>query len=157
MVIISIRPELNIDAEIENILEKTAKKTLEIEKSEDCEVSIHLTNDDEIKELNLTYRGVDSPTDVLAFAMREGDDCDINSDILGDVVISIETAERQAKECSHGIRAELSLLIVHGILHLLGYDHAKREEADLMQEKQKKILLSLGYDLSEVKLKLETD
>jgi probable rRNA maturation factor len=115
-----------------------------------------LTNDAEIQKLNATYRDVDAPTDVLAFAMREGTDGDLNSEILGDVVISIQTAERQAEEYGHSVEAELSLLVIHGILHLLGYDHAEKDEAQIMQEKQKEIIYLLGYYLAESKLMLET-
>lgn len=154
MVFIDIRPEINISPNIENVIRESAEKTLIIEKSENCEVSILLTDDDEIHELNRDYRYVDAPTDVLAFAMREGDDGDPNSEILGDVVISIQTAEKQAKEYGHSIEAELALLVVHGTLHLLGYDHAEKDEADLMQEKQREIVYFLGYNLNESKLRL---
>jgi probable rRNA maturation factor len=152
LVIIDIRPE--ISSEIESVARKSAEKTLALEKSENCEVSILLTDDSEIRELNLLYRQVDAPTDVLAFAMREGEDGDANSDILGDVVISIPTADRQAKEYGHSLEAELSLLVAHGILHLLGYDHAEKDEAEIMQEKQKEIVYSLGYEIKESKLVL---
>jgi len=152
LVIIDIRPEIN--PEIESVVRKSAEKTLALEKSENCEVSILLTDDSEIHELNSLYRQVDAPTDVLAFAMREGEDGDANSDILGDVVISIPTAERQAKEYGHSLEAELSLLVAHGVLHLIGYDHAERDEADIMQEKQKEIVYSLGYEIKESKLVL---
>ena len=148
MVIIDIRPEIQPEPKIEDALEKAAERTLAIEKSEDCEVSILLTDDDEIQKLNATYRDVNAPTDVLAFAMREGTDGDLNSEILGDVVISIQTAERQAEEYGHSVEAELSLLVIHGILHLLGYDHAERDDAEIMQEKQKEIVYSLGYEIN---------
>ena len=152
MVIIDIRPE--ISSEIESVARKSAEKTLALEKSENCEISILLTDDSEIRELNSLYRKVDAPTDVLAFAMREGEDGDANSDILGDVVISIPTADHQAKEYGHSLEAELSLLVAHGILHLLGYDHAEKDEAEIMQEKQKEIVYSLGYEIKESKLVL---
>jgi len=155
LVIIDIRPDIR--PEIEEILRKSAEKALAEEGCEKCEVSILLTDDSEIHELNATYRDVDSPTDVLAFAMREGADGDPDDEILGDVVISIDTAKRQAEEYNHSIEAELSLLVVHGILHLLGYDHAEKDEASEMQERQKEIIETLGYKLSESKLKLETD
>ena len=155
MVIIDIRPD--IQPEFEGILRKSAERTLAEERCEECEVSILLTNDIEIHNLNATYRDVDSPTDVLAFAMREGADGDPDDEILGDVVISLDTAKRQAKEYKHSIEAELSLLVVHGILHLVGYDHAEKDEADIMQKKQKEITEALGYKLSDSKLRLETD
>jgi len=155
LVIIDIRPD--IQHEVEEILRKSAERTLIEEGCEECEVSVLLTDDSEIHNLNAAYRDVDSPTDVLAFAMREGDDGDPDDKILGDVVISIDTAERQTKEYKHSIEAELSLLVIHGILHLLGYDHAEGDEADIMQKKQKEIIETLGYKLSDSKLKLETD
>lgn len=90
-----------------------------------ADLTISLVDDTEIRRLNRDYRGKDRPTDVLAFAMREGkrvagDDCE-----LGDVVISIDTAARQAGERDHSVGAEVRALLVHGILHLLGYDHER--------------------------------
>jgi probable rRNA maturation factor len=104
-----------------------------------------LTDDADIRQLNQDYRGIDAPTDVLAFAMREGEDSDINPILLGDLVISLETAARQATTedglsgtCG-SLEAEVALLAVHGVLHLLGYDHQTQEEATTMFEKQKAI------------------
>jgi probable rRNA maturation factor len=89
------------------------------------ELSILLTDDDEIRALNRTYRGEDAATDVLAFAMREGDRLAgaERADLLGDVVISIDTARRQAKRARRSIDAELRSLLAHGLLHLVGIDH----------------------------------
>ena len=119
--------------------------TLKTHGAEACEVSVLLTNDADIRQLNRDYRGIDTPTDVLAFAMREGEDSDINPILLGDLVISLETAARQAttKDGLSGTRGSLetetALLAVHGVLHLLGYDHQTQEEATTMFEKQKAI------------------
>jgi probable rRNA maturation factor len=86
------------------------------------ELSILLTGDDEIHQLNQIYRQRDRPTDVLSFSQREGE-VPGPEDVLGDVVISIETAERQATERGQSLRAEVLELLAHGLLHLLGFDH----------------------------------
>ena len=104
------------------------------------EVSVLLTDDAEIQRLNKQYRGIDSPTDVLAFAMREGIDAEINPHLLGDIVISIQTAQRQAVDVGHSLDMELALLAVHGTLHLLGYDHEIDSEALVMRDKEEMIL-----------------
>jgi probable rRNA maturation factor len=154
MIIINVLTNIEIADGIEKAISKSAEETLKLENIKDCEVSIVLMDDPEIQRLNAIYRKVDAPTDVLAFAMREGEDGDLNVEILGDVVISIPTAERQANEFGHSLEAELSLLVTHGVLHLLGYDHAERDEADVMQEKQKEVVYSLGYEIKESKLVL---
>ncbi len=87
------------------------------------EVSVVFVADDEIRQLNARYRGVDRPTDVLAFALSEGDAADIDAEVLGDVVVSVDAARRQARRRRHSLRAELALLVVHGTLHLVGFDH----------------------------------
>jgi probable rRNA maturation factor len=89
----------------------------------DAELSVVLTDDARIHELNRVYRGKDKPTDVLAFAMREGEFGEVGSELLGDVIVSVETARRQAKERGHDVLAEVTMLLTHGILHLLGWDH----------------------------------
>lgn len=93
------------------------------------EVGLTLAGDEEIHALNRTYRRKDKPTDVLAFAMREGEGGGLHPGILGDVVISVDTAARQAKR---GLEAEVLFLWTHGLCHLLGYDHRNdREEAEM--------------------------
>jgi len=149
MLSINSFPEIEIGEQTEGVVKKAAEKTLSVENSEDCAVSILLTDDSEIHRLNKLYRNVDRPTDVLAFAMREGEDGELNSEILGDVVISLTTAERQADEYEHSLEEELSLLVSHGILHLLGYDHEEKDDMLIMQQKQNEVLHSLGYDLGE--------
>ena len=134
----------------ENIIRKSIEITLETEDedTEYTEVSVLLTDDTEIRELNRVYRDVDSATDVLAFAMREGEGSELNPSILGDVVISIETAQRQAVEVGHSLKSELALLAVHGTLHLLGYDDQEYNDAKIMREKEKTILskqIALGF------------
>ena len=131
--------------------------TLKAHGAEACEVSVLLTDDADIKHLNRDYRGVDAPTDVLAFAMREGEDGNVNPNLLGDLVISLETASRQLttsdpfsatrssletekQETTYtSLEIEVALLAIHGALHLLGYDHQTQEEATVMFEKQNTI------------------
>jgi probable rRNA maturation factor len=91
-----------------------------------------LTGDAEIHALNRDYRHKDKPTDVLAFAMREGEGGALHAAELGDVVISVETARRQAKERKHTLYREIEFLWAHGLCHLLGYDHqTDRQEAEM--------------------------
>jgi len=88
-----------------------------------AELSVLLCDDATIHELNRDYRKKNKPTDVLAFAMREGEDGHMAGDLLGDVIISLETATRQAKERGVVTRDEVMMLLAHGLLHLLGWDH----------------------------------
>jgi probable rRNA maturation factor len=94
--------------------------------------------------LNRTHRGVEGPTDVLAFPLREGPLSHLAPELLGDVVISVDTARQQGHLAGNGLRAELALLLVHGILHLMGYDHADGVERRRMWRKQRAILLACG-------------
>jgi probable rRNA maturation factor len=110
----------------------------------DGELSIALVGDDEIRRLNASYRNVDSPTDVLAFSMREGADLSVHPDLLGDVVISLDTAARQAERRGVALATEVRVLLVHGILHLLGYDHERSPaEARRMFRQQRRLLARL--------------
>ena len=139
--ITNVSSNTTFDAEI---VHKAVLVTLKTHNLEDYEVSVLLTDDSRITELNLEYRGIDAPTDVLAFAMREDEDSNLmNPNILGDIVISLETAERQAENETHSLEEEVAFLTVHGVLHLLGYDHQTQEEATVMFEKQKNILENL--------------
>ena len=106
------------------------------------ELSVALVHDDEMHRLNRDYRGKDRTTDVLAFALREGEATSTQEPgLLGDVVISVPTAERQAQERGHATERELAELLLHGILHLLGYDHERSPaEARRMFRKQRALL-----------------
>jgi probable rRNA maturation factor len=146
MINIDNLPGINVGEHIENVIKKAAEKVLSMEKSEGCELSIFLTDDEDIQRLNNTYRSVNKPTDVLAFAMREGAENYLNNELLGDVVVSIPRAEYQSSAYGHSLELEIALLISHGVLHLLGYDHEKKNELLVMQQKQKEVLQSLGYD-----------
>ena len=103
----------------------------------DSEVSIVLTNDDEIHDVNREYRGVDKPTNVLSFEL--GDDI-----LLGDIYISLDTVVREAKEASISVEDHVAHMVVHGVLHLLGYDHITDDEAQVMEFKEVGILKKLG-------------
>jgi probable rRNA maturation factor len=107
----------------------------------ECELSIVLCTDDFIRPLNRDWRGKDQATDVLSFSQREGEEADEDDPVLGDVVISVETAARQAGDLGHGLDLELRVLLIHGLLHLLGYDHEESaEEALLMGQKERWLL-----------------
>jgi probable rRNA maturation factor len=104
--------------------------------SEKSEVSVTIVNDEEIHRLNREYRGIDAPTDVLSF--------ELGGELLGDIVISIETAVRQAKEYGHSLEREIAFLTIHGMLHLLGYNHELKTDERIMFAKQDEILQKLG-------------
>jgi probable rRNA maturation factor len=112
------------------------------------EVSVVLADDDYIHELNRQYRGKDCPTDVLSFALNEGEEPEIidgpEESLLGDIIISLETATRQAAEFGHSLERELAFLTVHGMLHLLGYDHEIAQEQCEMRQEEEHILSLLG-------------
>ena len=114
---------------------------------ENCELSITLTDDKNIHALNKKFRGVDRPTDVLSFAFRESDEPEVfgaDFEILGDVIISLERAKFQAEEFGHSFLREIIFLEVHGLLHLLGYDHIQEEERQEMETEQRFIMNKLG-------------
>jgi probable rRNA maturation factor len=124
---------------------ETAEKILSDLGCHGCELSILLVDDDEMTHLNLEYLARDHPTNVLAFPMREGEDTHLHPDLLGDVIISTETAEREAHHRGVTLQEEMALLLVHGILHLLGYDHeGDPDEAATMEAKEQEILNRLG-------------
>lgn len=141
--IINNQDYLEINEELENIITDLINLSLESEKvSGEGEVSILFTDDKEIHELNKTHRDIDKSTDVLSFPQYDSKD-DINTEmyfILGDIVISTETAKRQSVEYDHSLNREIGFLVVHSILHLLGYDHINEDEGDIMRSKEKKIL-----------------
>jgi probable rRNA maturation factor len=128
---------------IEGLLNLTALKE---NISENTEVSITFVNNNEIQEINRDYRNLDKPTDVISFALEEttegeveivGDDIPV---ILGDIIISVEKAKEQAEEYNHSFERELGFLAVHGLLHLLGYDHMTEQDEKEMFQKQEEIL-----------------
>lgn len=111
---------------------------------EPVELTVVITDDEEVRELNRTYRGVDAPTDVLAFEMGRGIYPDPQQPLyLGDIIISYPRAVEQAREYGHSPQRELNLLAIHGVLHLLGYDHATEEEQAEMRRLQEQALESI--------------
>lgn len=120
--------------------------------SPNTEVDITIVTNGEIHKLNKAYRGVDRPTDVLSFALDEGEEepALAESDaehLLGDIIISAPTAQAQAEEFGHGLKREITYLAVHGILHLLGYDHMEEADKKVMRKQEEAVLREM--DLSE--------
>lgn len=118
------------------VMERAVLREGDTALSERGEVSVSLVNNAEIRELNLEYRLIDAPTDVLSFPM--------DGYVLGDIVISMEKAVEQAQEYGHGIERELGFLAAHGMLHLLGYDHEDEKEECEMFGAQEEILEAVG-------------
>lgn len=132
------------------IIKKVLKKCFEIEKLENKNlyVNVVLTNAKNIKSINKEHRGIDKETDVLSFPMFEKNEIanldNTNEDILGDMVISIERVEEQAKEYGHSFERELAYMVVHSFYHLLGYDHMTEKDKKEMREKEENVLGILG-------------
>ena len=117
--------------------------------NDDFEVSVSFVNNEEIHQLNKEYRNIDRPTDVLSFPLGEDGNYDINNEtgsmLLGDIVISIETALKQADLYGHSLEREIGFLTVHSMLHLLGYDHEEGKlQERIIREKEEAILENLG-------------
>ena len=113
------------------------------------EVDITIVDDEEIHQLNRDYRNVDRPTDVLSFALDEDDEdepelLEGQLHLLGDIIISAETATRQAEEFGHGLEREIVYLAVHGLLHLLGSDHMVEEDKVIMRAKEEEALRAIN-------------
>jgi rRNA maturation RNase YbeY len=110
-----------------------------------AEVCVSLVSDAEIQALNRQYRHKDRPTDVLAFPVREGERIPGDEQHLGDVVISVDTARRQAEEHGRSLEEELATLLIHGLLHLLGYDHERSPaEARKMRQLERRLAATVG-------------
>ncbi len=141
-------------SEYENIISKVLDKCFEVEHlpKDKLLVSVTLTNPENIKKINKEYRKINRPTDVLSFPMFEKEEIDefVKSqkweytDILGDMVISIEQVENQSKEFGHSFERELSYMVVHSFYHLMGYDHIKEEDKQKMRPKEEFVLNELG-------------
>lgn len=124
-------------------LDAFIRKALELaEVSPESELSLVITDNTEIRQLNREYLGADAPTDVLSFPL-DFDNPETGSPYLGDIVISLPTAAQQAEAGGHALIEEIKLLVVHGILHLLGHDHADLDEKAAMWQIQEQILTSL--------------
>ena len=148
-IIISNFPEeLSFPEEIEANVRAAAEVVGQLYGVENGEVSVTLTNNEYIHTLNKEYRGIDRPTDVLSFALNESEEPEMVDgpavNVLGDLIISVERAEEQAADYGHSLRREVAFLTVHGMLHLLGYDHMEDEEREEMEAEQRFVMEKLG-------------
>jgi len=143
----NLQEKITIDQNLEELLTQVVAQALdEHDITENTEVSIVFVDDEYIASLNQQYRCITGPTDVLSFAMLEGPDMpgDEDEPMLGDVVISLETAHRQSGEYGHSFMREVAYLTVHGVLHLLGYDHQTPPDKQKMREQEEGILTRAG-------------
>jgi len=122
------------------LLEYALKK----EKLDNVEFNVIFVDSNKIHEINKEYRGIDRVTDVISFALEDNLDFELDHRLLGDIYICVERAEEQAKEYEHSFLREISFLMIHGLLHLLGYDHMKEDEEKIMFGKQEEILDGYG-------------
>ena len=128
----------------QHLLERAANAALVHEsESLESELSIVLTDDARLQQLNRDYLGIDAPTDVLSFPASETDP-ETGVRYIGDILISMPRAQAQAETAGHPLESEVQLLVVHGVLHLLGHDHAEPEEKARMWTAQAEILETLG-------------
>ncbi len=145
VVIDNSQEKIEIDDSVYGLIEKVVLECLRLEeKGLDYEISLTFVDDEEIKELNNEYRNVNKSTDVLSFPLDENEFDIPGNTLLGDIIISAETAKRQSKEYGHSLEREIAYLTAHSMFHLMGYDHMKEEEKQIMRDKEKKVMLSLG-------------
>ena len=130
----------------EDIIEKVVFKAFEVEGVKKASCSIIIVDNTFIHKLNKEYRGIDRVTDVISFALEDDKSMVIPDGIrlLGDIYISLDKAKEQAKEYGHSLERELCFLAVHGVYHLLGYDHENEEDAKIMFKKQEEVLMEYG-------------
>ncbi len=121
------------------LLRSRARRVLFAVGQRGAELSVRLADDAEMAKLNDEWRGRLRPTDVLAFSLLEGEDAEHRGALLGDVVIGVETAARQARGRRRGLDEEVARLLIHGTLHLLGYDHAREEEGQAMRAEERRV------------------
>jgi probable rRNA maturation factor len=148
-IVMDFREGFEPAAELPQLWQQAAEAALAVAGVDDdmYEVSLVVCGDEEIHELNREYRGVDRPTDVLSFALEEGEDMWVPEGeplLLGDIVISLPRAAAQAEEFGHSLRREAVFLFVHGMLHLLGYDHMEPEDEQEMMALQNQVMDKLG-------------
>lgn len=153
-----IYKEIEEKEEYEKIIKRVIKQCFKEENLLDSKlyITITLTNPENIKKINKKYRNIERATDVLSFPMFEKDELEEKirnkdfkyPDVLGDIIISIEKVEEQAKEYEHSFERELSYMIVHGFYHLMGYDHIEEKDKKQMRPKEEKILSDLNIERS---------
>jgi probable rRNA maturation factor len=120
-------------------LRRRARRLLRALDLPDAELSIRLVDDAEIAEHNARYRGREGPTDVLSFSLVEGAHAERRGALLGDVLISLETASRQARSHRRSLESEVLHLVIHGALHLIGHDHVREGEARAMRAAERRL------------------
>ena len=138
--------EENLTEECENLKEFLVQVAKD-EKLDNIIYNVIIINNEKIREINREYRNIDRETDVISFALEDEKSfnrTDIR--VLGDIYISIDKARSQALEYGHSFKRELYFLAVHGFLHLLGYDHMKKEDEDVMFKKQEEVLSRYGIE-----------
>ena len=137
--------EIDLEIEYQKIIEDAIMASLDEEKCPyEAEVSVTITDDEGIHQINREFRKIDRATDVLSFPMNEFEKPG-EFDHLEDIVLSAEHIIQQAKEYGHSRERELAFLVVHSMLHLMGYDHMEDEERIAMEERQRQILDGRGY------------
>ena len=150
IIYIDIEEKKEYEEIVKRVLEQCYKEEL-MEESK-LYITVTLATPDYIHEINKQYRNVDRATDVLSFPMFEKEELEQkiknkdyeHEDVLGDIIISVEKVEEQAKEYGHSFERELSYMLVHGFYHLMGYDHIKEEDKKVMRPKEEKILEELN-------------
>lgn len=152
----NVKIDLTVEVEVTkeqqeaiNLIETCLQQAAKVEEIPDVEVSVTITNDKEIQQINAEHRGMNRPTDVLSFPLYERDEewmLEEGEDVvaIGDIVISLDRAIEQANDYGHSLSREIGFLAVHGFLHLLGYDHETPEEEKEMFERQNLILDQIG-------------
>jgi probable rRNA maturation factor len=141
----TVEPAWIAAGDVENLAQDAVAAALEEVEPDvhpDSEISIRLCNDDEIRALNLAWRNVDKATNVLSFSAPAGD----RGPLLGDIVIAFEYVSEEARDAGRSLRDHLAHMMVHGLLHLLGFDHENLEEAEVMEDAERRILAKLGID-----------
>ena len=154
MINVNLNPNLNLTLDTELLVNASQITIQEVDPDREIDVSLVITDDDQIRDLNRQFRKIDSGTDVLSFQSDEID-LDTGKPYLGDIIISYPQARLQAIQAGHPVEMELQLLTIHGMLHLLGFDHAIAEEKKEMWALQAKALGKLG--LADLKILEDQD
>ena len=139
--------KLEVLPQWEETIAQVAKRCLQKEGIEDeVEIGVTFTDNEGIREINREYRNIDSATDVLSFPMYEADEALVDEDVIlfGDIVISLERAQEQSVEFGHSLEREVMYLLVHGLLHLSGYDHMNDDDKKVMRRKEEELLTEIG-------------
>ena len=145
---IEVFNEVDVDLTKElDELKELLKNVCKDEKLDNGEFNVIIISEDKIQELNRNYRGIDKVTDVISFALEDDKNFNIEDyRMLGDIYICLNRARQQAEEYEHSFKRELSFLAIHGLLHLLGYDHMNEDDEKVMFDKQEEVLKRYGIE-----------